>query len=90
MAAFRIRNPVFAACYSVRVMRELALSYGVYPFYMDPKESTDTFKRSVVSYLLEHGELSGNDRIIVVGGSFGPRKGASFLEISRVNDLVSV
>jgi pyruvate kinase len=88
MAAFRNRNPVFAACYSVRVMRELALSYGIYPFYMDPKENTDTFKRSVVSYLLDHGELDGSDRIIVVGGSFGPRKGASFLEISKVSDLL--
>lgn len=88
MAAFRNRNPVFAACYSDRVMRELALSYGIYPFYMDPKENTDTFKRSVVSYLLDHGELDGSDRIIVVGGSFGPRKGASFLEISKVSDLV--
>jgi pyruvate kinase len=88
MAAFRNRNPVFAACYSVRVMRELALSYGIYPFYMDPKENTDTFKKSVVSYLLDHGELVGSDRIIVVGGSFGPRKGASFLEISKVSDLL--
>jgi pyruvate kinase len=88
MAAFRNRNPVFAACYSVRVMRELALSYGIYPFYMDPKENTDVFKRSVVSYLLEHGELDGADRIIVVGGSFGPRKGASFMEISKVSDLL--
>lgn len=88
MAAFRNRNPVFAACYSVRVMRELALSYGIYPFYMDPKENTDTFKRSVVSYLLDHGELESSDRIIVVGGSFGPRKGASFMEISKVSDLL--
>jgi pyruvate kinase len=69
-------------------MRELALSYGIYPFYMDPKENTDTFKRSVVSYLLDHGELDASDRIIVVGGSFGPRKGASFLEISKVSDLI--
>lgn len=88
MAAFRNRNPVFAACYSFRVMRELALSYGIYPFYMDPKENTDTFKRSVVCYLLDHGELDSSDRIIVVGGSFGPRKGASFLEISKVSDLL--
>jgi len=89
MAAFRNSKPVFAACYSVRVMRELALSYGIYPFYMDPEESTDTFKGSVVSYLVEHGELNMSDRIVVVGGSFGARKGASFLEISKVSDLLA-
>ena len=88
MAAFRNRNPVFAACYSIRVMRELALSYGIYPFYMDPKENTDTFKRSVVTYLLDRKEICSSDRIIVVGGSFGPRKGATFLEISKVSDLL--
>jgi pyruvate kinase len=88
MAAFRNRNPVYAACYSKRVMRELALSYGVYPFYMDPKESTDTFRKSVVTYLVDNGEISVSNRIVVVGGSFGPRKGASFIEISNVSDLL--
>ena len=89
MAAFRNRNPVYAACYSKRVMREMALSYGIYPFYMDPKEGTDTFKKSVVSYLVDNGEISASDRIVVVGGSFGPRKGASFIEISNVTDILS-
>lgn len=88
MAAFRNRNPVFAACYSARVMRELALSYGIHPFYMAPKKNIDQFKRSVVSYLLDHAELEGSDRVILVGGSFGPRKGASFLEIGKVSDLL--
>ncbi len=87
MAAFRNRNPVYAACYSKRVMRELALSYGICPFYMDPKENTDSFKRSVTSYLLEKGEIALDERVILVGGSFGPRKGATFIEISKVSDL---
>ncbi len=87
MSAFRNRNPVFAACYSRRVMRELALSYGICPFYLDRKENTDTFKRSVTSYLLENAEIAMTDKVIIVGGSFGPRKGASFVEISKVSDL---
>jgi len=89
MAAFRNRNPVFAACYSKRVMRELALSYGVFPFYLDPKENTDSFKRSVTAYLLEQGKIEADERIVMVGGSFGPRKGASFIEISKVSDLLN-
>lgn len=87
MAAFRNRNTVFAACYSRRVMRELALSYGICPFYLDRNENTDSFKRAVTSYLLEKDEIAMNDRVIIVGGSFGPRKGASFIEISKVSDL---
>lgn len=89
MAAFRNQNPVFAACYSKRVMRELALSYGIFPFYVDPKETTDSFKRSVTSYLLDLGVISSGERVVLVGGSFGPRKGASFIEISKVSDLLN-
>jgi len=68
-------------------MRELALSYGICPFYLDRRENTDSFKRAVTSYLLEQEEIAMGDRVIIVGGSFGPRKGASFIEISKVSDL---
>ncbi len=88
LSAFRNRNSIFAACYNPRVVRELALSYGVYPFLIEPKVHTDAFKREVASYLINRGEISMQNRVILVGGSFGPRKGASFLEISRVSDLV--
>lgn len=88
LAAFRNRNTILAACYDRRVVRELALSYGVYPFYMEKKIHTDAFKRAVVSYLLQNQEIRMQDRVILIAGSFGPNKGASFLEISRVADLV--
>ena len=70
------------------MVRELALSYGVKAFYMEPKVHTDAFKRSVVSHLLNTNEITMNDQVILIGGSFGPRKGASFLEISKVSDMV--
>lgn len=90
MAAFRNTNTIYAACYSKRVMRELALSYGVCAFYLQQKKSTDAFKRSVVSYLLDNNKVEMGDLVILVGGSFGPRKGASFMEISRVRDLINM
>ncbi|MFO7616162.1 MAG: pyruvate kinase [Bacteroidales bacterium] len=89
MAAFRSRNPVFAACYTPRVVRELALSYGISPFYIEKKANTDAFKRDVVAYLLERGRIAETDRIAMIGGSFGPRKGASFLEITRPRDVLA-
>ena len=33
IAAFRGKNPVYAQCYKERTVRELALSYGVFPRY---------------------------------------------------------
>ena len=90
LAAFRNNNPVYAACYSKRVVRELALSYGVIAFYMEPRKQTDAFKRSIVRYLSEIDGIEMDDRIILVGGSFGPRRGATFLEISLVKDLITL
>jgi len=40
---------------------------------------------AIQSILKEH---EGSDRIIVAGGSFGPRKGATFLEISKVSEML--
>ena len=90
MAAFRNDNPVYAACYSERVVRELALSYGVIAFYMEPKKQTDAFKRSVVRHISEIDGIEMDDRILLIGGSYGPRRGASFMEISLVRDLVGL
>jgi len=90
LAAFRNDNPVYAACYSRKVVRELALSYGVTAFYMEPRKQTDAFKRSIVMHLSEIDGIEMDDRILLVGGSYGPRRGASFLEISLVGDLVSL
>ena len=90
LAAFRNRSPVYSACYSERVVRELALSYGVTAFFMEPRKQTDAFKRSIARHLSEIPGIEMDDRILLIGGSYGPRRGASFLEISLVRDLVSL
>lgn len=89
MAAFRSGNPVYAACYTQRVVRELALSYGIVPFFIVKRANTDIFKRDVAAYLLEKGQIKLTDRIALIGGSFGPQKGASFLEITRPKDILA-
>jgi len=40
ISAFRSEMPLFAKCYRPRVMRELALSYGVFPSLIEPKKHT--------------------------------------------------
>ncbi len=90
LSAFRNKNTVYAACYSKRVIRELSLSFGVSAFYLKQKKSTDAFKRAVVSTLLDQKKIEMEDMVILVGGSFGPRKGATFMEIGLVKDLINI
>jgi len=89
LSAFRGKNPVYAKCYRKRVVRELALSYGIFPDFMKHKESTDEFKHEAVKSLVDSKQLSNKDRILIIGGSFGPRQGASFLDIGSAENMIS-
>ena len=68
-------------CYAPHVMRELALSYGVYAYSMDPTASKDKFIKNSINRLLDDKCFTKEDVIGVVGGSFGPSNGATFMEI---------
>ncbi len=89
MAAFRSDKNVYAICYNKRVMRELALSYGIYADYMPQRNSTDDFKSDILNFLLDQKHLKEEDLIVIIGGSFGPRGGASFLEINTIESLLA-
>lgn len=89
MSAFRGQKPVYAICYKKNVMRELALSYGIYAGYQEPSYIPRDFLRRELESLIKNGSISLNDMIVVVGGDYGAENGASFLDISNVEDLVS-
>ncbi len=88
VAAFRGSHPVYAMCYDKRVMRELALSYGVYAEHIQQRKSTEEFKKDTLEKLIEKKRFNKEDLIVIIGGSFGPRNGASFLDISTVENLM--
>ncbi len=87
LAAYRGKRPVYAMCYNKRLMRELALSYGVKPYFMEQNKSTDEFLFTAVQVLEKEEEIKDNDTMAVVAGNFGPGTGASFLEIGSAGDL---
>ena len=89
LAAFRGENPVFAVCYEKRVMRELALSYGVFPSHLEPKKDKFKMVRSALKSLIGTKSIESEDMIIYVGGSFGIGGGSTFMEISNVYKLIS-
>lgn len=89
MSAFRGQKPVYAICYKKSVVRELALSYGIYGGYQEPSYKHRDFLRKEVEVLLKNGSIDMDDMIVVVGGDYGAEHGASFLEISKVDELLS-
>lgn len=88
LSAFRPNIPMFAKCYNKYVMRELALSYGVFPYFMEKRDTKDDFVSEAVKILLNDKVVEEETMVGVLGGSFGVRAGASFIEIGTVKDMV--
>ncbi len=88
LVAYRGENPIYAQCYSKRVMRELALSFGVHASFMDRDLTSHEFLRLALSRLLKNGLLTEESLIIVLAGNFGSDNGASYVEISTVQNLL--
>lgn len=86
LSAFRGGLPVYARCYDKEVMRELSLSFGVVPYFSQKPASRDEFMQNIPGVLLELG-YQPEDQILVIGGSFGHVRGASFLEVCKISDI---
>ncbi|NOX34596.1 MAG: pyruvate kinase [Deltaproteobacteria bacterium] len=87
LAAYRGDSPIYAQIYDERVMRQLSLSFGVFPDYI-PMDVTSTIplKKSICR-LLEDKQFENDTLIIVLAGSFGTKMGASFIEISTAENF---
>lgn len=89
LSAFRGRTPIFAQCYDPRVMRELALNYGVNADYMDVEQSKKEFIKATLSRLIDRDEIALKDLIVVLAGNFGKKAGPSFVEVSTARNMLS-
>lgn len=89
IAAFRGEMPVYAKCYRPRVMRELALSYGIFASLIEPKKNRDKTIRACLKSLVKEGAINEEEKIVFVGSSYGIRGMASFLEIIDVKTGIS-
>ncbi len=89
IAGYRGKKVIYAQCYNKRIVRELSLSFGVYPFYLNISD-TKPLSKEALSLLLEKGFLRKEDMVVIVGGNFGQTHGASHIEIIRVETLLSL
>jgi pyruvate kinase len=68
-------------------MRELALSFGVHPSYLEAKKNKMKIQKAAVQELVNEGTVNMDDLVIYIGGRFGEDAGASFIEISTADRL---
>lgn len=87
MSSYRGINPVMAQCYTTRVMRELALSYGVFANYQKGGKTMDNFIHVGLQNLTAAHDLSGNELVVVLAGNFTDGSGFSFIEVGSVSYL---
>ena len=87
LAGYRGKRIIYAQCYSQRTVRELALCFGVMPSFIEPEEQHE-FVTNGLNKLLKKGKVKKEDRVVVIGGNFGRSHGASFIEISTVENLI--
>lgn len=88
IAAYRGSNPIYAQVYDKRVMRELALSYGVKADFINRGKDPAIPIKKAISRLIKEKYLSPDDLITVLAGHFGASHGASYIEISTAESLM--
>jgi len=87
MASYRGIKLILAQCYSLRTMREMALSYGVYASYQERRKSVDEFIQIALNNLVKTHNMKDDDIIVVLAGNFSGGSGFSFIEVGSVQYL---
>ncbi|MGM0619936.1 MAG: pyruvate kinase [Bacteroidota bacterium] len=88
LAAYRSDIPVYAKCHSQRVVRELALSFGISPSFLEIKKDKMKIQKAAFKTMVADNTITSDDLVIYVGGRFGEDCGASFIEISTVDKII--
>ena len=88
IAAYRGPVTTYAQCYDKNTMRHLAISYGIHVDYIKPQATTHDFLKAALQNLVNKKTFDKKNTIAVLAGNFGRGKGASYIEIASVEDLL--
>lgn len=88
LSSYKTKQTIYAMCYSETVMRQVFLLYGVEAFVINKRGTNEGFKKECLEILLKKNYLSKDNNVVIVAGSYGPSQGASYIEISKVSQLL--
>ena len=90
LAAFRGHLPIYAPCFNDRVMRRLALTYGVRTDHLDKVGDTDSMIKNSIEQLKERGRFNEEDKVVVIAASRdSTERVTNFLKINKVHDCLA-
>ncbi len=89
IAAYRGDNPIYAQMYDERVMRVMALSFGVFPDFIRRSDLNANPIREAIRRLVDQEKFEAGDLITVLAGHFGCDHGASYIEISSAENMIA-
>ncbi len=78
---------VYAQLYDRRVARQLSLSYGVYAEYIQKDLTVNQPLKLSICRLVAENRFKDSDLIVILVGSFGPKQGALYIEISSAENF---
>lgn len=90
LTGYRGSVVIYAMAYSMKTLRELALSYGVHAQFMTPQKSTEEFLYHSTEKLLEHKQIKMKGKLVFLAGSFGNSRGANFIQILKVKEALEL
>jgi pyruvate kinase len=87
LAAYRGFAPILSICYHERMVRQLALSYGVFPMYQAEGGNTQQYFLTALQDLIKKGFITEEDSVCYLSGSYGMGLGTTFLEVNKVSNI---
>jgi len=89
VAKYRPQASILAATHDPRIMRKLALVWGVHPVLIKEIESTDEMLEESINAALENGYINNGDLIVLTAGiPAGKSGGTNMLKVETVGQIL--
>ena len=86
ISRYRPEFPILVATSTMRVARQLILSWGVIPFILLPCRTIEELVKASVAYLKKHKVLTSGDKIIIIAGEpVGHAGHVNLLEVRKID-----
>jgi pyruvate kinase len=88
VSSYRPKVPIYTKCTRSHTKRLLALQYGTYPSYVEDAEQPSRLIYESMEELLEEGEMTEDDLVLIIGTDAKRSYAADLIEIKTIRNLI--